>query len=148
MIKNVVFLLILLLFSCCSLKTERKVSEEITMARNDVDIKMVVLHHVNLIGIFTIVDVSCEEFERVFCDSMKKDTIVEPNEISLLETYIDNLKRIDSLSINSMDTRCKLYLISPSDTTEYCVDSGVVYSDGVYYEISNELYDYIEKLGK
>ncbi len=93
MIKNVVFLLILLLFSCCSLKTERKVSEEITMARNDVDIKMVVLHHVNLVGIFTIVDVSCEEFERVFCDSMKKDTIVEPNEISLLETYIDNLKK-------------------------------------------------------
>ena len=89
-----------------------------------------------------------KNLKRVFCDSMKKDTIVEPNEISLLETYIDNLKRIDSLSINSMDTRCKLYFISPSDTTEYCVDSGVVYSDGVYYEISNELYDYIEKLGK
>lgn len=41
MMKNVVFLLILLLFSCCSLKIERKFSEEITMARNDADIKMV-----------------------------------------------------------------------------------------------------------
>lgn len=83
------FCLFCYFFLVASLKTERKVSEEITMARNDVDIKMVVLHHVNLIGIFTIVDVSCEEFERVFCDSMKKDTIVEPNEISLLETYIE-----------------------------------------------------------
>ena len=41
MMKNVVFLLILLLFSCCSLKIERKFSEDITMARNDADIKMV-----------------------------------------------------------------------------------------------------------
>lgn len=145
--KSIILMFIAFFFFCCSLKTEKNVSGEVTM-NNNADIEKIIFHHVDLLDIFTTVNIPCEVFERVFVDIMQRDTITEPNEIALIKTYVDKLRRIDSLSIKSVDTRAKIYFMSPLDTTEYCIDGGIVYSDGVYYETSKELFDYIENVGK
>lgn len=140
---------ILLLFFCCSLKKEKNISEEVMVIKSDVNIEKIILHYVSLVDIYTSVDISCEDFEKAFVVDMQTDTITEPNEIVLVKTYIENLKKIDSLSIRSMDTRAKFYfIISALDTIEYCINSGIVYSNGIYYEISDELFDYIENFKK
>lgn len=147
--KSTIFMFILLLFFCCSLKKEKNISEEVMVIKSDANIEKIILHYVSLVDIYTSVDISCEDFEKAFVVDMQTDTITEPNEIVLVKTYIENLKKIDSLSIRSMDTRAKFYfIISALDTIEYCINSGIVYSNGIYYEISDELFDYIENFKK
>lgn len=142
------FVSLLFSFLGCSLKKTGNVSEKVAVDEGSVVNEKVILHHVSLVDIYTTVDVNCENFETAFAVYMKKDTITESDEIVLLETYMANLKEIDSLSVVSMDTRAKLYFISSLDTIEYCINSGIIYSNGVYYEISEELFDYIENLNK
>ena len=145
--KNTIFLFILPFFFCCSLKKEQNFSEEIATVKSNIDIEKVILHHVEF-DISTSVEIPCGDFERAFVTIMKRDTIMDHAQINLLKSYLDKLTIIDSLAIKSMDTRAKLYFISPSDTTEYCINSGIVYSNGVYYEISDELYNYIDNFEK
>ena len=121
-------------------KNMRVISDNTVLLETNAE--KIILHHVMLIGIYTAIDIPCEDFEEIFSDIIKKDTITNSDEIYLLKTYINNLSPIDnSLSI---DTRAKLYFVSPIDTIMFCLDSGIVYSNGNYYEISDVLFDYIE----
>lgn len=144
--KNILFIMLLFPFFYYSSIMKKNSSVGSAMLKRNTDIKKIILHHVSLVDIYTTVDIQCENFEKAFNNSMKKDTITNPNEIALLEKYMHDLRAIDTLSINTVDTRAKFYFISSSDTTEYCLDSGIVYSNGNYYEISTDLFDYIENL--
>lgn len=141
--KNIISVMFLFPFFYYSSIIERNSSVDFAMLKRNTDINKIILHHVSLVDIYTTVDIQCEDFEKAFDNSMKKDTITDPNEIALLEKYMHDLKTIDALSTNTVDTRAKFYFISSSDTTEYCIDSGIVYSNGIYYEISTDLFDYI-----
>ena len=141
--KNIIYILFLLFFSCCFPKSKKNVSEQSVLFKTNTDIEKIILHHVTLVGIYTAMDIPCEDFEEAFSDIMRKDTITNRNEIDLLRTYMNNLNPISNPL--SIDTRARLYFISPIDTVTYCIDSGIIYSNGNYYEISDALFDYIEK---
>ena len=146
--KNLIYIILLFLF-CCSSKTEKRISEKTVIHENNTDIEKIIFHHVNLIGIYTVVDIPCEDFEIAFGKDIKKDTITDKNEIALLETYMQNLKLIDdSLFSKSIDSRAKFFFVSSSDTTVFCLNSGIVYLNNKYYKTPEALVEYIENIQK
>ena len=147
--KNLAYIFFSLTFLiCCTPKTEKRISEKAMVYENNNDIEKIILNHVYF-GIFTIVDVPCEDFEIAFGKEVKKDTITDKNEIVLLKTYVHNLELFDdSLCRNSIDSRAKLFFISSLDTTIFCLDNFILYSNDKYYKTPKELVEYIENIQK
>ena len=119
-----------------------------TSVVSDKEIPLVIIKHVDLVGIFSFMSISCEEFDNSFHEIMETDTIRNSTKIAELYDYLNHLTPDNSSSSRRIDTRAKIYITSSSDTAIVCLDRIESKINGQFYNTSDELRKYIEDLQK
>lgn len=103
----------------------------------------VLLKHVRT-GIFTPVDVSCDQFETCFDDHasvMIRDSASVAEAVRLI-----NACPVSTHS--SIDVRCKMYLFTAAGIQVACLGNGTLFFEGCYYDAGTSLEEEVERLAR
>jgi len=98
-------------------------------------------------SIMTIISVECDKFEEYF-ENYQTVSIVSPNIIRELLTFINELEPIDSTYSKEIDPRAKITLYSKKDTISICMGNLTMRMNNNIYKTPNKLIDLIEQIQK
>jgi hypothetical protein len=98
-------------------------------------------------SIMTIISVECDKFEEYF-ENYQTVSIVSPNIIRELLTFINELKPIDSTYSKEIDTRAKITLYSKKDIISICMGNLTMRMNNNIYKTPNKLINLIEQIQK
>lgn len=97
-------------------------------------------------GIFTPINVNCEQFEDFFKINIKSQEISNKDTIQKLKLLFDNIEPIDSNYPKSVDTRTKIKFYKNGEIEIICVGRTTIYKNESFYKTTEELKTFINQL--
>lgn len=130
---------IVLLFFCATLSMCAQGHKSLLAAPVD----SVLLKYVRM-GIFTPMDVSCDQFETYFDDHA---SVMILDSASVAEV-VRLINACSASTHTSIDVRCKMYLFTSVGIQVVCLGNSTLFFEGCYYDAGTSLEEEVERLAR